>query len=302
MKRMVLCGIAILMAISLMISCDSGTTMQVKHVDNLSDINGADFGYNASATGKAEPIVIDVKDTYYIVDEWQDLWFSGDVTIRNVEFAKGVSFYAQGDAERKIIIEDCVIRWCDQKNDILSKYDADNTFRIDNSGNGLCLSFDGADPDLGDVELRNCTFIGDDNPEAERKDSFSGAVYYEEYKKNPESFTNFKGRGNGVGLGTASGNGKAFRSVLIDGCTFEGLRNAAVQLYTFNCPVTISNCGFESWGVNEEDMESLTTYAIRGDVLKDSHENASLTIENCTFDPAKPEWVCLIDNLEPIIN
>lgn len=237
MKRIVLYALVILMAISLVVSCD-GRTMQVKHVTNLSDINGDDFGYDASATGKAEPIVIDSKDTYYIVDEWQDLWFSGDVTIRNVEFAKGVSFSAQGNEERRITLENCVVRWCDQKNDILPKYDADENFRIDNSGNGLCLSIDGNIENLVTVVVRNCAFIGDNNPSAERTDSFSTAAFYEQSKKDP-TFKNYKGRGNGVGLGTASGNGKAFESILIDNCSFEGLRNAAVQLYTFNCPVTI---------------------------------------------------------------
>lgn len=296
MKRIVLYGLAILMAISLIVSCD-GRTMQVRHVTNLSDINGDDFGYDASATGKSEPIVIDSKDTYYIVDEWQDLWFSGDVTIRNVEFAKGVSFSAQGNEERKITLENCVVRWCDQKNDILPKYDADNNFRIDNSGNGLCLSFDGNIENLVTVEVRNCTFIGDNNPSAERTDSFSTAAFYEQSKKDP-TFKNYKGRGNGVGLGTASGNGKAFESILIDNCSFEGLRNAAVQLYTFNCPVTISNCDFKSWGINKQDVAGeYVTYAIRGDVPS-THDNASLKIDNCTFDSAKPDAHWNITNLQ----
>lgn len=300
MKRIVLYALVILMAISLVVSCD-GRTMQVKHVTNLSDINGDDFGYDASATGKSEPIVIDSKDTYYIVDEWQDLWFSGDVTIRNVEFAKGVSFSAQGNEERKITLENCVVRWCDQKNDILPKYVADNNFRIDNSGNGLCLSIDGNIENLVTVEVRNCTFIGDNNPAAERTDSFATSVDYGNYLKMEDKtkFLNYKGRGNGVGLGTASGKGKAFENILIDNCSFEGLRNAAVQLYTFNCPVTISNCDFKSWGINKKDVANeFTTYAIKGDVDANAHDNASLTITNCTFDSSKLNAHCDILNLE----
>lgn len=285
------------------------TWMEIKHIKNLSEINGANFEYNPSLSTKSEPIVIDTKDTYYIVDEWQDLWFGGDVTIKNVEFAKGASFYAQGPEKRKLIIEDCMIGYCDQKNDILPKYDADKNFRFDNSGNGLCLSINGNNPGLNnpglidiDVEVKNCSFIGDNNSEGERKDSFSAAVYYEEYKTNPSTFNNYKGRGNGIGLGTVPGNGKSFNSVLIDGCTFEGLRNAAVQLYTFDCPITISNCDFKSWGINKQDISGeYVTYAIRGDVPQDSHENASLTIKNCTFDPAKAEAEYKIDNLKPIV-
>ncbi len=278
--------------------------MEIKHIKNLSEIEsiGNKFGYATTLTGKADPIVLDSKDTHYIVDEWQDLWYRGDVTIRNVEFAKGVSFYAQGAEKRKIVIEDCIIKWCDQKNDLLPKLDKDSNFRIDNSGNGLCLSFDGKEGSQVDVEVRNCTLIGDNNTNGERKDSFKSKDDYANYKSAPSTFDTkkYKGRGNGVGIGTASGKGIAFTSVLIDGCSFEGLRNAAVQLYTFNCPITISNCDFKSWGINKDDIAETYTYAIRGNVNATSHANASLTIKNCTFDHSKPDNVCNISDLDKI--
>lgn len=280
------------------------TWMKIEYVNTLSEINNADFSYNSSLTTKSDPIEIGAQNTYYIVREWQDLWFGGDVKIKNVEFAKGVSFYAQGPAKRTLIIEDCIIKYCDQKNDILLKYEANNNFRIDNSGNGLCLSIDGNSntPDLIKVEVKNCSFIGDNNKEGERKDSFSTNAFYEQYKTNPSGFANYKGRGNGIGIGTASGKGRFLNSVLIDGCTFEGLRNAAVQLYTFDCPITISNCDFKSWGINKQDISGeYKTYAIRGDVPRDSHENASLTILNCTFDSNKLDAKFNIDNLERIV-
>lgn len=166
--------------------------------------------------------------------------------------------------------------------------------------NGLCLSFDGDKEGLVDVEVRNCTLIGDNNPKGDRKDSYPTSSSYKLYKEDNTKKPDFKGRGNGVGIGTASGKGIAFTSVLIDGCSFEGLRNAAVQLYTFNCPITISNCDFKSWGINKDDIAETYTYAIRGNVNATSHANASLTIKNCTFDPSKPDNVCNISDLDKI--
>ena len=276
--------------------------LEIKHVKNLSEVNNnnADFGFKPEVSQKADAITIDGKDAYYIVDEWQDLWFRGDVTIRNIEFAKGVSFNAQGTEKRTITIENCIIKWCDQK-ELIEKYEENKNFRFDNSGNGLCLSLGGKVNQLVNVVVRNCTLIGDNNATAERNDSFSTKEYYESWKKDKSNFKNFKGRGNGIGLGTSSGNGLAFASVLIDGCSFEGLRNAAVQLYTFNCPITISNCDFKSWGINKDDLAQEYTYAIRGDVKENNKDKASLTIKNCTFDPNKPEKKYKINDLEPTI-
>ena len=279
--------------------------LEIKHVKNLSEVNNnnADFGFKPEVSQKADAITIDGKDAYYIVDEWQDLWFRGDVTIRNIEFAKGVSFYGQGTFNKKIIIEDCIIKWCNQQ-ELIEKYEKDNNFPFGNSGNGLCLSIVGFDNSTQniDAEVRNCTLIGDNNREAPRKDSFPSVDEYKKYKSDKDNYTGYQGRGMGIGLGTGPGNALAFASVLIEGCSFEGLKNAAVQLFTFNCPITISNCDFKSWGINKDDLAQEYTYAIRGNVGdKDHRDKASLTIKNCTFDPNKPEKKCLIDNLEPTI-
>ena len=173
------------------------------HVTELAELgNSADF---PSAGTGTDSIVIDGKGAV-IVDAWQDLWFGGDVTIKGVEFAKGVSLNARSNNPCTITVEDCVIRWCDQKNDFLPEVDADPNFRIANSGNGLCLSIDTQNKGAKflTVNVKNCTLIGDNDPTAPRKDSYKDTGDYKDNKDN-EAFTNFKGRGNGVGLGTASG-------------------------------------------------------------------------------------------------
>ena len=277
---MVLC--VLLLAVSCDEKNDPEEVVQEKtHVTELAELgNSADFSYAGTS-----PIVIDGKGSV-IVDAWQDLWFGGDVTIKGVEFAKGVSLNARINNPCTITVEDCVIRWCDQKNDLLPEVDANPNFRIDNSGNGLCLSID--TQNKGDkfltVNVKNCTLIGDNDPTAPRKDSYATTGFY----INRDS-TNFKGRGNGVGLGTASGNGMGLKQVSIEGCSFSGLRNAAIQLYTFDCPITITKCTFESWGVNK-DRETDPSYAIRGNVDKVSHSGASLKVEDCTFGSDPHKW------------
>lgn len=279
--------------------------IEIKHVANLSEIKTVDektasFGYGSSSS---EAVVIDGKGLY-VVDEWQDLWFSHDVTVKGVEFAKGVSFNAEGTEERTISIEDCVIRHCDQKNDLLPKVDANNNFRIDNSGNGLCLSIDGKEKQTVNIVVRNCHLIGDNDATQGRKDSWPTTNDYISNKDNA-SYRNFKGRGNGVGLGTASGNGGFVKEVAIENCTFSGLRNAAIQLYTFDAQIGVTGCVFESWGINSSEPTSegkYESYAIRGDVSASSHGDASLTTTGCIFDSAKEDYRCKIDNLTPTIN
>ena len=270
------------------------------HVSNLVDIatakgiTGVSFSYNSSSDSE---IVIDGGNEY-VVDEWQDLWFTNDVTIKNVEFAKGVSFNAQGDNERTITVENCTIYWCDQKNDLLPKVDADKNFRIDNSGNGLCLAIDypgnnaTTHTKLVNVFVKNCTFIGDNDKTSPRKDSWANTA---DYLRNSGDI---KGRGNGVSLGNGSGVGYFVKSATIEGCSFSGMRNAAVQLYTFTEAITVKDCTFTSWGINKDeplDNGEYKSYALRGDIVKGG--TGTLEVTGCTFDPAKSAYRCEIDNL-----
>lgn len=272
--------------------------IEIKHVKNLSEIQTTDgkFVTFGSDSAPNEPVTID-GNGLYIVDEWQDLWFSHDVTVKGIEFAKGVSFYAKEAEERTITIEDCVIRHCDQKNDLLPKVDADANFRIDNSGNGLCLSIDGKEKQTVNVVVRNCQLIGDNDNTQGRKDSWPTTADYTKNKSNA-SYGNFKGRGNGVGIGTASGDGGPLflKNAIIENCTFSGLRNAAIQIYTFNAPVSITGCTFKSWGINSDEPTEdgkYETYAVRG-MVATSHDDAKLTIKDCTFDSAKNDYMCKI--------
>lgn len=278
----------------------------ITHVSNLSEIKTVDgktasFGCGSSSS---EAVVIDGKGLY-VVDEWQDLWFSHDVMVKGIEFAKGVSFNAEGTEERTITIEDCVVRHCDQKNDLLPKVDANNNFRIDNSGNGLCLSIDGKEKQTVNVVVRNCHLIGDNDNTQARKDSFQSTESYNVFMSNSEEWAKYyeyKGRGNGVGLGTASGNGGFIKEATIENCTFSGLRNAAIQLYTFNAPIEIKGCDFKSWGINSDEPTSegkYKSYAIRGDVpvAESERASASVSVYNCKFDSTKEDYKASIDRL-----
>lgn len=275
-------------------------------VENLADIAKAkelDVSFGCGSSSDFE-IEIDGEGKY-VVSEWQDLYFRNNVTVKNVIFSKGVSFNAEGSEERTIIIEGCTVYPCDQK-ELLKKYDENSNFRFENGGNGLCISVDCTGKEAKEqlkqkvsVVVRNCILIGDDNSDAPRKDSWGSQTDY-----TSNNTANLKGRGNGVGLGTSSGNGGFVKNATIENCTFSGLRNAAIQLYTFNAPISVTGCTFESWGINSNEPTAegkYESYAIRGDVPAASHDDASLTITDCTFDSAKEDYRCEIDNLTPTI-
>ena len=280
-------------------SVAAGETSKI-HVTDLIDIakaKGQEVSFT-SGSATTSDVTIDGENKY-VVDEWQDIWFGGNLTVKNIVFAKGAAFNAEKTTtERTITIENCTVYYCMQKDlvdrgVVNSNGDPKN---FSNTGNGLCLSIDSPnnpDETVGKINviIKNCELIGDNNSKATRKDSYSSLSNYN------SKTGDLKGRGNGVGLGTSSGSGRFLKSVTIEKCTFEGLRNAALQIYNhFTAAVTVKDCEFKSWGVNADNEGS----AIRG--LVDVNSGASINITDCTFSSASlsknsANMKCEIDNL-----
>jgi len=288
--------------------CEYEEEKTAKHISNLAELlpesNKNDFNSNSTSVEKIE---IDGKNVY-VVDDWQDLWFGGDITIKNVIFKKGISLTTRTTEEVTVTIEDCTIFPCNQT-ELLSKVDKDGNYRIDNSGNGLCLNIDAPNATEANktnrkgkitVKISNCTLIGDGSDTAVRTDSWPTTDEYNSNKNN-SSYNNWKGRGNGIGLGVASGNGNFLKEVTIENCTFRNLRNDALQIYDhFTAKVTVTDCDFQGWGLNagkpgETDNKAS---AIRG--LVDVNSGASIEIKDCKFNSTlvtTKNMKCEVDNL-----
>ena len=261
-----------------------------KHINSLNDIILNGFGYNETATS-GEAIAIDGEGKY-VVDKWQDLWFSGDVTIKGIEFAKGITLSANKNitTESSITVEDCVIYGCNQEELTEEARKSSNSSYYNNAGNGLGLSINGNNNvNFINVKVSNCYFVGDGDTTKPRKDSYSSIAEY-------DSKSNAKGRSNGIGLGTTPGNGKSFKSVDISTSYFINHRNASIQLYTFTNDVDITDCIFNSWGVNSEDATD-PSFAIRGDIP--NGKTVSFTIVGCKFLRNDNKYE--IDNIYPQI-
>lgn len=264
-----------------------------KHITSLEEAFIVDFGYNKDKT-TASDITIDGEGKY-VVDKWQDLWFSGNVTIKGVEFSKGITLSVNNGetvkSESTITVEDCVIYGCNQEELTDEMRNSANNSNYNNAGNGLGLSINGNDNEnFINVKVSNCYFVGDGDTTKPRKDSYPSIGEY-------DSKSNAKGRSNGIGLGTTTGNGKSFKSVDISTSYFTNHRNASIQLYTFTNDVNITDCIFNSWGVNSEDTKD-PSFAIRGE--SPNENSVKLTIKGCEFNN-KNKNICSVDNVTPTI-
>ena len=174
--------------------------------------------------------------------------FNDDVTFENITFASGAKF-------KPTVLENgmtLTFRNC--------------TFEADANGHCLdidtCVSDDGTEDQNVNIVLKNCRFIGD---------NFATAL------SGP----------NADGLYINCGAGKFTGDVTIDKCTFEGIRDNAIDLGKFAGAVSIENCNFISWGVNSAQ----TGAAIKGEALT----GGDLSANNLAFMLSKTETIWYVN-------
>lgn len=256
--------------------------IEIKHVKNLSEIKTVDgktasFGFGSSSN---EAVVIDGKGLY-VVDEWQDLWVSHNVTLKNIIFADGVSIHSENTEEITLTIEGCTVYACDQVS-LFEAHKDEASFRGDNSGDGLCLGIDtdtegnARTEKTVNVVVKDSTFIGANDPESDR-DGYKDCDQYKASNKN-------KSRGHGVSLGNQAGKTDCLKSAVIENCVFTGLKGHAVQLFKIDSPITIKNNKFESYGVNKQTIAGeKQDYAVRGD-MRTKGSSVVLTFSGNTYE------------------
>ena len=212
------------------------------------------------------------------VTGFADAWVAGDVTIKGVNFLNGACFTAKTDGTTgTLTFEDCTFYACDQSKIDLTPYAVNS---LKNSGDGLCLNVDTKDSPNLKVVIKNCRFIGEDDRTLSRdgwKD-IGGTNW------NPDTAVKNKSRGHAVMINgiCGGGNNAMAESVLIEGCTMDGIRGHAIQLYQLRMSVTVKNCKINSWGNNAQTTAGdKSDAAIRGDIIADS--NGSLTVTNTYF-------------------
>ena len=223
------------------------------------------------------------------INDWTDIKAGHNVTIKNVEFMNGLSITVNEKSNPiTITIESCVIHGCDQK----ALIDATKSVHesITNSGDGLCLNID-TSQDSADVTVicKGNTLIGSipgrGDFETEKYSSYKNWNHVD----GTTPYEKMKGRGNGISLGGIAGNSNKITSATISGNTFEGMFNAALQLYTFTAQITVENNTFKSWGMNSTDGNNFGTYAIRGDIPSSSQGDSSLlTLRDNTYASSMP--------------
>jgi len=248
---------------------------------SVESILGADvvqyFGYGSTVT---DDMVIDGK--YQTITDWVDAWYGGNLTVKNLTFKQGATFSARPNTVGVITFENCTFYACDQTQlkDFAvagSNYLSDGR-RFDNSGDGMCLDIDTKDCQVA-VVVKNCSFVGDGGNNVDRNGFYNVDALL--------NGTRGKARGYGLAINGIAGRGDA-ESVLVDGCVFDNIRDNAIQLYTFEYPITIQNCEINGWGHNSADIAGTHTGAgVRGD-MKDAGDGtavseASLNLVNNYF-------------------
>ena len=231
---------------------------------------------------------IDGKDLIKI-RKWQDITTPYNLTLKNIIFESGISIHAENTENITITVEGCEIHPC-----LYEDLKHDKPQRTSNAGDGLCLAIDTTTDQNADhstrgkvnIVVRDNHLIGDNNPEAPRK---NGADI---------DSTVMKSRGNGVSLGNQAGGVPCLSEAEITGNIFEDLRGNALQLYRINddMKVTVSNNQFISWGINKDTLSGAETdYAIRGElyndgisadviILRDNSYATSMTVEGIQKD------------------
>ena len=237
------------------------------------DGNGVDFGVNAPA----KDVSVNGQGIATVTG-FADAWVAGDVTIKGVKFLNGACFTAKENGTvGTLTLEDCTFYACDQSKIDLAPY-AYNSLK--NSGDGLCLNVDTKDSPNLKVVIKNCRFIGENDPTLNRdgwKD-IGGTNW------DPDTAVKNKSRGHAVMINgiCGGGNNATAESVLIEGCTMDGIRGHAIQLYKLRMGVTVKDCTINSWGNNAQTAAGTKSdAAIRGDIENGSGGN--LTVTNTRF-------------------
>ena len=236
------------------------------------DGNGVDFGVNAPA----KDVSVNGQGIATVTG-FADAWVAGDVTIKGVKFLNGACFTAKENGTTgTLTLEDCTFYACDQSKIDLAPYTYNS---LKNSGDGLCLNVDTKDSPNLKVVIKNCRFIGENDPTLNRdgwKD-IGGTNW------DPDTAVKDKSRGHAVMINgiCGGGNNATAESVLIEGCTMDGIRGHAIQLYQLRMGVTVKDCTINSWGNNAQTAAGTKSdAAIRGDIVVGS---GNLTVTNTRF-------------------
>ena len=244
----------------------------------------ADFGYGSTAT---EPVVLDGKGAV-TVSGWTDAWVNADTTVKGVTFKNGAVFSTKAD-NVTVTLEDCTFYACDQ-----SKLTYTGHNSLTNSGAGMCLNLEKSANTGVKFIVKNCTFIGENDATL--------PVYGNKYNGDGSVADAYKKRGHAIAIDAICGGGTGtLDSVLIEGCTIDGVRGNAIQMYGKTGAITIKDTKIDSWGINNGayidaggTKKDANSAAIRGDLVVDG--SRTLTIKNVYFGLAED----LSDNMHQI--
>ena len=260
---------------------------EVKQADSLEEVFGdINFGFNNTAT---EDVVLDGQGSA-AVNEWTDAYLTSNTTIKGVTFRNGATFNVKS-SDVTVTLEDCTFYACDQDaaaaalgitNKLTGEGNGSRNNIMTNSGAGMCLNLEQLGGTTGvKLIVKNCTFVGENDETL--------PVYGDKYDGQGKVIDQYKKRGHAIALNAISGGGTAgtLESLLIDGCTIDGVRGNAIQLYGSTGDITIQNTKINSWGVNSGAYtvngaaKDANSAAIRGDFVTGG--NRTLTISNVYF-------------------
>ena len=233
-------------------------TTGAKLEEVFADAN-VDFGYGSTST---ESVTLDGKGVA-VVSDWTDAWVNSDTTIKGVTFKNGAVFSAKTD-NVTVTLEGCTFYACDQ-----SKLTYTGNNSLTNSGAGMCLNLEKSSHTGVKFIVKDCTFVG------ENDDTLSA----EGPRYNGDGTVNgMKKRGHAIALDAICGGGTGtLDSLLIEGCTIDGVRGNAIQLYGTTGAITIKDTKINSWAVNNTGIG----YAVRGDF--NANGSRTLTLTNVYF-------------------
>lgn len=118
--------------------------------------------------------------------------------------------------------------------------------------------------------VKDCVFVGEND----------NTLPAEGWRYNANgSVRDTKKRGHAIALNAISGGGNETEnySLLVEGCTINGVRGNAIQLYGTKGNITIKDTKINSWAVNKDGVG----YAVRGDF--DENGSRTLTLNNVYF-------------------
>ena len=229
-------------------------TTGAKLEEVFADAN-VDFGYGSTST---ESVTLDGKGVA-VVSDWTDAWVNSDTTIKGVTFKNGAVFSTKAD-NVTVTLENCTFYACDQ-----SKLTYTGNNSLTNSGAGMCLNLEKSSHTGVKFIVKDCTFVG------ENDDTLSA----EGPRYNGDGTVNgMKKRGHAIALDAICGGGTGtLDSLLIEGCTIDGVRGNAIQLYGTTGAITIKDTKINSWAVNNTGIG----YAVRGDFNANGSRTLTLT-------------------------